>query len=116
MPEVYISSLAGQTGNLLFVGMWFTVSSWILIVFLVFIRWPSLLPILNPDYVAKKIIHAVLTDQVYLLLPKSIYLIAALKKLVSTFSVLFHISALTLLTSFYIQNSLSLSSLYLLSQ
>uniref|UniRef100_A0A4W6ERQ6 Short chain dehydrogenase/reductase family 16C member 5 n=1 Tax=Lates calcarifer TaxID=8187 RepID=A0A4W6ERQ6_LATCA len=79
-------------------------------------KWPSLLPILNPDYVAKKIIHAVLTDQVYLLLPKSIYLIAALKKLVSTFSVLFHISALTLLTSFYIQNSLSLSSLYLLSQ
>ncbi|XP_039999588.1 epidermal retinol dehydrogenase 2-like isoform X2 [Xiphias gladius] len=42
-------------------------------------KWPRLLPILNPDYVAKKIIHAVLTDQVYLLLPKSMYFIAAFK-------------------------------------
>ncbi|XP_058486185.1 epidermal retinol dehydrogenase 2-like isoform X1 [Solea solea] len=42
-------------------------------------KWPSLLPILKPDYVAKKIIHAVLTDQVYLMMPKSIYLIASLK-------------------------------------
>lgn len=42
-------------------------------------KWPRLLPILSPEYVAKKIIHAVLTDQVYLLLPKSMYLIAALK-------------------------------------
>nr|XP_046263600.1 epidermal retinol dehydrogenase 2-like isoform X2 [Scatophagus argus] len=46
-------------------------------------KWPRLLPILNPDYVAKKIIHAVLTDQVYLLLPKSMYLIAALKNILS---------------------------------
>uniref|UniRef100_A0A3Q3XHH1 Uncharacterized protein n=1 Tax=Mola mola TaxID=94237 RepID=A0A3Q3XHH1_MOLML len=44
-------------------------------------KWPRLLPILNPDYVAKKIIHAVLTDQVYLLLPRSMYLIAALKNI-----------------------------------
>ncbi|XP_072219614.1 short chain dehydrogenase/reductase family 16C, member 5a [Leuresthes tenuis] len=44
-------------------------------------KWPSLLPILNADYVAKKIIHAVLTDQVFLLLPKSIYFIAALKNI-----------------------------------
>lgn len=43
-------------------------------------RWPTLLPILDPHYVAKKIINAVLTDQVYLLLPKSMYFIAALKK------------------------------------
>ncbi|XP_073346681.1 epidermal retinol dehydrogenase 2-like isoform X1 [Pagrus major] len=42
-------------------------------------KWPRLLPILDPDYVAKKIIHAVLTDQVFLLMPKSMYLIAALK-------------------------------------
>ncbi|XP_047444904.1 epidermal retinol dehydrogenase 2-like isoform X4 [Mugil cephalus] len=47
-------------------------------------KWPRLLPILNPDYVAKKIIHAVLTDQVYLLLPRSMYLIAALKKKLTT--------------------------------
>lgn len=43
-------------------------------------RWPTLLPVLDPHYVAKKVIHAVLTDQVYLLLPRSMYLIAALKK------------------------------------
>ncbi|XP_042353256.1 epidermal retinol dehydrogenase 2-like isoform X2 [Plectropomus leopardus] len=42
-------------------------------------KWPRLLPILDPHYVAKKIIDAVLTDQVYLLLPKSMYIIAALK-------------------------------------
>lgn len=44
------------------------------------------MPILKPDFVAKKIINAVLTDQVYLLLPKSMYFIAALKKLVFAFS------------------------------
>ena len=43
------------------------------------LRWPSLLPILDPDYVAKKIIQAVLTDQVFLLLPRTMYLITALK-------------------------------------
>ncbi|TKS80462.1 Epidermal retinol dehydrogenase 2 [Collichthys lucidus] len=43
--------------------------------------WPRLLPILNPEYVVKKIIYAVLTDQVYLLLPRSMYLIAALKNI-----------------------------------
>ncbi|KAM9720251.1 epidermal retinol dehydrogenase 2-like [Menidia menidia] len=44
-------------------------------------KCPSILPILNAEYVAKKILHAVLTDQVYLMLPKSIYLIAALKNI-----------------------------------
>ncbi|XP_047224580.1 epidermal retinol dehydrogenase 2-like [Girardinichthys multiradiatus] len=44
-------------------------------------KWPRLLPILNAESVAKKIIHAVLTDQVYLLLPKSMYFIAALKNI-----------------------------------
>ncbi|XP_062259620.1 epidermal retinol dehydrogenase 2-like isoform X1 [Platichthys flesus] len=44
-------------------------------------KWPTLLPILNPDYVVQKIIHAVLTDQAYLLLPKTMYLIAALKNI-----------------------------------
>ncbi|XP_030015598.1 epidermal retinol dehydrogenase 2 isoform X1 [Sphaeramia orbicularis] len=42
-------------------------------------KWPTLLPILDPEYVAKKILNAVLTDQVYLLLPKTMYLISALK-------------------------------------
>ncbi|KAM6989516.1 epidermal retinol dehydrogenase 2-like [Tautogolabrus adspersus] len=44
-------------------------------------KWPTLLPILDPKYVAKKIIHAVLTDQVYLLMPRSMYAIAALKNI-----------------------------------
>uniref|UniRef100_A0A1A8S752 Short chain dehydrogenase/reductase family 16C, member 5 n=1 Tax=Nothobranchius rachovii TaxID=451742 RepID=A0A1A8S752_9TELE len=44
-------------------------------------KWPRLLPILNAEDVAKKIIHAVLTDQVYLLLPKSMYTITALKNI-----------------------------------
>ncbi|XP_061747477.1 epidermal retinol dehydrogenase 2-like [Nerophis ophidion] len=44
-------------------------------------KWPKLLPMLDPSYVAKKIIQAVLTDQVFLLLPKSIYLVVALKNI-----------------------------------
>ncbi|XP_026230138.1 epidermal retinol dehydrogenase 2 isoform X1 [Anabas testudineus] len=44
-------------------------------------KWPRLMPILKPDFVAKKIINAVLTDQVYVLLPKSMYFIAALKNI-----------------------------------
>ncbi|KPP73055.1 epidermal retinol dehydrogenase 2-like [Scleropages formosus] len=43
-------------------------------------KWPRLLPILDPNYVVKKIMHAILTDQVYLLLPRSLYIIVALKK------------------------------------
>ncbi|XP_061926599.1 epidermal retinol dehydrogenase 2-like [Entelurus aequoreus] len=44
-------------------------------------KWPRLLPMLDPSYVAKKIMQAVLTDQVFLLLPKSMYLIAALRNI-----------------------------------
>ncbi|XP_061784321.1 epidermal retinol dehydrogenase 2-like [Nerophis lumbriciformis] len=44
-------------------------------------KWPRLLPMLDPSYVAKKILQAVLTDQVFLLLPKTMYLIAALKNI-----------------------------------
>ncbi|XP_030220754.1 epidermal retinol dehydrogenase 2 isoform X1 [Gadus morhua] len=47
-------------------------------------KWPRLLPILEPTYVAKKIIRAVLTDQVFLLLPRSMYLIAGLKNILPT--------------------------------
>lgn len=53
------------------------------------------MPILKPDFVAKKIINAVLTDQVYLLLPKSMYFIAALKKLVSAFSLPYNCTDIT---------------------
>ncbi|XP_012675733.2 short chain dehydrogenase/reductase family 16C, member 5a [Clupea harengus] len=42
-------------------------------------KWPTLLPILDPNYVAKKVVEAILTDQTYLMLPKSMYLLMALK-------------------------------------
>ncbi|XP_071379112.1 epidermal retinol dehydrogenase 2-like [Centroberyx affinis] len=44
-------------------------------------KWPRLMPILDPNYVVKKIIQAILTDQVYLLMPKSMYLITGLKNI-----------------------------------
>ncbi|XP_010866521.2 short chain dehydrogenase/reductase family 16C, member 5a isoform X2 [Esox lucius] len=45
-------------------------------------KWPRLIPMLDPDYVAKKIIEAILTDQVYLLLPKSMYFVMGLKNII----------------------------------
>ncbi|XP_051990345.1 short chain dehydrogenase/reductase family 16C, member 5a [Xyrauchen texanus] len=45
-------------------------------------KWPRLLPILDPDYVAKMIVNAILTDQVYVLLPKSLNILIALKGMV----------------------------------
>ncbi|KAM6948901.1 epidermal retinol dehydrogenase 2-like [Aplochiton taeniatus] len=42
-------------------------------------KWPRLLPILDPVYVAKKIVDAIRTDQVFLLMPRSLYLINGLK-------------------------------------
>ncbi|KAJ8413307.1 hypothetical protein AAFF_G00093030 [Aldrovandia affinis] len=47
-------------------------------------KWPRMIPILDPNYVAKKIVDAILTDQVYLLLPKSMYFIMGLKNIVPT--------------------------------
>ncbi|KAG9355217.1 hypothetical protein JZ751_000055 [Albula glossodonta] len=44
-------------------------------------KWPSVLPILDPEYVAKKIVSAVLTNQPYLLMPKSLYFLMALKSI-----------------------------------
>lgn len=44
-------------------------------------KWPRLLPILDPNYTAKKIVDAILTDQVYLLMPRSMYIIAGLKNI-----------------------------------
>ena len=38
------------------------------------------MPILEPDYVAKMIVRAIQTDQVYLYMPRILYLILALKK------------------------------------
>ncbi|XP_034039063.1 short chain dehydrogenase/reductase family 16C, member 5a isoform X2 [Thalassophryne amazonica] len=43
-------------------------------------KWPAVLPMLDPGYVAKKIIHAVLTDQDILEIPRIIYILTALKR------------------------------------
>ncbi|XP_062372077.1 short chain dehydrogenase/reductase family 16C, member 5a isoform X2 [Sardina pilchardus] len=42
-------------------------------------KWPTLCPILEPVYVAKSVVDAILVDQSYLLLPRSMYLLMALK-------------------------------------
>ncbi|XP_072298064.1 epidermal retinol dehydrogenase 2-like [Eucyclogobius newberryi] len=47
-------------------------------------KWPRLMPILDPDYAVKKILKAVLTDQAYLLMPRSMYAITGLKSIIST--------------------------------
>lgn len=47
-------------------------------------KWPTIMPILKQEYAAKKILHAVLTDQLYLLMPKSMYFINALKHILPT--------------------------------
>ncbi|KAI5104131.1 epidermal retinol dehydrogenase 2 [Silurus meridionalis] len=44
-------------------------------------KWPRLMPILEPNYVCRKIVDAVQRDQVYVYLPRSIYVIIALKNL-----------------------------------
>ncbi|XP_066576034.1 epidermal retinol dehydrogenase 2 isoform X2 [Amia ocellicauda] len=42
-------------------------------------KWPRMLPILEPNYVARKIVDAILKNQVLLLMPRSLYLLMALK-------------------------------------
>ncbi|XP_036375063.1 epidermal retinol dehydrogenase 2-like [Megalops cyprinoides] len=44
-------------------------------------KWPRMLPILDPHYVAKRIVNAVLTEQAYLLMPRSLYVLMALKNI-----------------------------------
>lgn len=45
-----------------------------------FFRWPHLLPILDPEYVAEKIITAVRQNQEVLLIPRFFYVAFALKR------------------------------------
>ncbi|XP_066508609.1 epidermal retinol dehydrogenase 2-like [Hoplias malabaricus] len=45
-------------------------------------KWPRLLPLLEPDYVAKKIVNAIQTNQTFLYVPRSVYLLMILKSLV----------------------------------
>uniref|UniRef100_A0A8B9HER3 Hydroxysteroid (17-beta) dehydrogenase 11 n=1 Tax=Astyanax mexicanus TaxID=7994 RepID=A0A8B9HER3_ASTMX len=44
-----------------------------------FFTWPRLLPALKPEYVAKKIVNAIQTDQTYLYLPRAIYALMFVK-------------------------------------
>ncbi|MGH0141055.1 UNVERIFIED_CONTAM: hypothetical protein FKN15_032425 [Acipenser sinensis] len=43
-------------------------------------KWPRLLPILDPNYAAEKIVDAILKEEVYLVMPRSLNLIFAMKK------------------------------------
>ncbi|NXF37022.1 RDHE2 dehydrogenase, partial [Nyctibius bracteatus] len=45
-------------------------------------KWPNLLPILEPEYVAEKIITAIRQDREILVLPRSIYFLLAFKNIV----------------------------------
>ncbi|XP_076838081.1 short chain dehydrogenase/reductase family 16C, member 5a [Brachyhypopomus gauderio] len=42
-------------------------------------KWPHVLPVLQPEYVVKKIMNAILTNQTYLLLPRTINFLFFLK-------------------------------------
>ncbi|NWI63676.1 RDHE2 dehydrogenase, partial [Todus mexicanus] len=44
-------------------------------------KWPTLLPTLEPEYVAEKIVTAIRRDQEILMLPRSVYVLAALKNI-----------------------------------
>ncbi|XP_035132715.2 short-chain dehydrogenase/reductase family 16C member 6 [Callithrix jacchus] len=46
-------------------------------------KYPFLLPILEQEYVAKKIVNAILEEQVYLLIPKFLYIALILKQIMS---------------------------------
>ncbi|NXI67766.1 RDHE2 dehydrogenase, partial [Anseranas semipalmata] len=44
-------------------------------------KWPRLLPVLQPEYVAEKIMTAIRRDQTILLIPRSLYILFALKNI-----------------------------------
>ena len=46
-----------------------------------FLRCPTLLPILDPEYAVRKIIDAILQEQLYLYMPKFLYFIVFLKSI-----------------------------------
>ncbi|XP_004435815.1 PREDICTED: short-chain dehydrogenase/reductase family 16C member 6-like [Ceratotherium simum simum] len=47
-------------------------------------KYPLLLPILEPEYVAQKIVNAILEEQVYLIMPKFLNVALLLKQILST--------------------------------
>ncbi|XP_061110967.1 epidermal retinol dehydrogenase 2-like isoform X1 [Conger conger] len=44
-------------------------------------KWPNVLPILEPDYVAQRIVTAILTDQAFLFMPRTVYFLMLLKNI-----------------------------------
>ncbi|XP_029447175.1 epidermal retinol dehydrogenase 2 [Rhinatrema bivittatum] len=46
-------------------------------------KWPNVLPILEVDYAVRKIMDAILKEQVYLVMPRSLYFVFGLKNIMS---------------------------------
>ncbi|KAM5157426.1 epidermal retinol dehydrogenase 2 [Mantella aurantiaca] len=46
-------------------------------------KWPRFLPILEADYASKKIMDAILKEQVHLIMPRGLYIIFAFKNIIS---------------------------------
>ncbi|KAK1797472.1 hypothetical protein P4O66_008322 [Electrophorus voltai] len=47
-------------------------------------KWPRLMPLLEPEYVCRRIVDAVRRDQVYLCLPRFIYIVMLMKNVLPT--------------------------------
>ncbi|XP_031440062.1 epidermal retinol dehydrogenase 2-like [Clupea harengus] len=47
-------------------------------------KWPIMMPILQPDYVCRKIVDAIQRDQVYLYMPRILYTVIAMKNILPT--------------------------------
>ncbi|XP_034981311.1 epidermal retinol dehydrogenase 2 [Zootoca vivipara] len=47
-------------------------------------KWPRLLPILDADYAAERIVSGILRNQVYVYMPRSVAILVALKSLIPT--------------------------------
>ncbi|XP_069477175.1 epidermal retinol dehydrogenase 2 isoform X2 [Ambystoma mexicanum] len=46
-------------------------------------KWPNLLPILEPEYAVKKIMDAILKEQVFLVMPRSLYIVFGIRNMIS---------------------------------
>ncbi|XP_018415619.1 PREDICTED: epidermal retinol dehydrogenase 2 [Nanorana parkeri] len=46
-------------------------------------RWPRFLPILEPEYASKTIVDAILKEQVYLIMPRGLYVVFGFKNIIS---------------------------------
>ncbi|XP_068093514.1 epidermal retinol dehydrogenase 2 [Hyperolius riggenbachi] len=44
-------------------------------------KWPRVMPILEADYASKKIVDAILKEQIYLVMPRSLYIMFGLKNI-----------------------------------